>query len=176
MITGLIHPPQTTEWLTEIDRVTSLQDLGTCWICIRQLPDEYSQNAKGLVRIMNSEFKREIQLAAKNTRKNESPDVDRRSDRFHIYASFRGESATSSRSTTISKSSMRLGEDPNSTGEGTRSTSFGRQLPSAVGEVDFFAERLGAFFIPIRFTREKPKSYSKLNARVKKNHQRTPNP
>ena len=66
VITGSSHPRHGTEWLAEIDQATSLQELddvgavfGDCQMSLETLD---SQNAQGLVKNMNPEFKRQIQV------------------------------------------------------------------------------------------------------------------
>ena len=81
---------------SEIDEPTSTQDLEARRSRVRRIPDEVgnldSQISTGLVKIMHPEFKRERERVKErktntvgriNSRKEESSDVDRKTDRFH---------------------------------------------------------------------------------------------
>ena len=66
VVTGPTHPRQVSDWLSEIDQASSMQDMddaGSVFGCTQmQIETRDSQIAKGLMKIMNSDFKRKVQV------------------------------------------------------------------------------------------------------------------
>ena len=75
--TASIHPQQVTDWLSDFAQATSMRDsddagivFGSARIVVDTLD---SQKAKGLVKITNAEFKREIRVAHESHERKGSP-------------------------------------------------------------------------------------------------------
>ena len=151
MVTGSAHPRQATCWLAEFDQAKSMQDLydvGFVFGSTRMSFDTLqSQIANGLMKIMNLECKRKVQVAQELQEKKNLPMLTGRQFAFMINVHFKINDVQmrimSMNDLLNIKFFQRQSQEfrsrvrriPDATGEGP--------VPSTVGEVDSHAEYLG---------------------------------
>ena len=85
VITGSTYPRQATEWLAKIEQVKSMQhldDVGSVFDRDKMSFVNLGFPKKGLVKIKTARVQEKNEVA-KNTRTQESPDVDRKTDHLH---------------------------------------------------------------------------------------------
>ena len=93
VVAGSTRPRQATDKLVEIDQAKSMQgldDVGSVFDCTRMSVDTLdSPIANGLVKVMNPEFKRRVQVAEELQGRQHFPMMTGRRIVFMIYAFFK---------------------------------------------------------------------------------------